>query len=122
MLNCGKHKCPSSCHQLSDHSKMLCRTVLSQNCAKGHSQTWKCHAGPPAVCAKCERERKDMIQKAQQALQDQLKRDEATQRHLREIAKIEEDINAINNSIKDARVASEQENIIKQRKRDLLAA
>lgn len=122
MLKCGLHKCTSSCHQLLDHSKVLCRTVLTQKCFNGHNQSWQCHAGAPPACSKCERDRKEAVKRAQRALEEKLKRDEKIQKHLKEVAKVEEEIEQITQSIKDARLDSEQRVILAQKRMDLAAA
>lgn len=122
MLKCGLHKCTSSCHQLLDHSKILCRTVLTQKCVHGHNQSWQCHAGAPLECFKCERDRKEAAKKAQKALEEKLKRDEKIQKYLREVARIDEEMEQITQSIKDARLDSEQKAILAQKQMDLAAA
>ena len=122
MLKCGLHKCTSSCHQLLDHSKILCRTVLTQKCLNGHGQSWQCHAGAPPACFKCERDRKEAVKRTQRALEEKLKRDEKIQKHLKEVAKVEEELEQIIQSIRDARLDSEQKAILAQKRMDLAAA
>jgi hypothetical protein len=122
MLKCGLHKCTSSCHQLFNHSKVLCRTVLTQNCSSGHNQSWQCHSGAPPACSKCERDRKDAVKRAQRALEEKIKRDEKIQKHLKEVAKVEEEMEQITQSMKDARLDSEQQAILAQKRMDLAAA
>ena len=122
MLKCGLHKCPSSCHQLVNHSNVLCRAVLTQKCNNGHNQSWRCHAGAPAACATCEREKKEAAKKAQRAFEEKLKRDEKIQKHLKEVAKADEEIEQINQRIQDARLDSEQKAILAQKQLDLAAA
>ena len=122
MLKCSLHKCPSSCHQLFNHSKILCRTVLTQNCPNGHNQSWQCHAGTPPACSKCERERKDAVKRAQKALEARRKQDEMTERHLKELEKIDEQMELLNQSLSDSRLGSEQQAILAQKRADLAAA
>lgn len=122
MLKCGLHNCTSSCHQLVDHSKILCRTVLNQKCIDGHNQSWQCHAGAPPACSKCERDRKEAVKRTQRALEEKLKRDEKIQKHQKEVARIEEEMEQITQSIKDARLDSEQKAILAQKRMDLAAA
>ena len=122
MLKCDLHKCPSSCHQLLDHSKVLCTAVLTQKCSNGHNQSWQCHAGAPPACSKCERDRKEAVKRTQRALEEKLKRDEKIQNHLKEVAKVEEEIEQITQSIKDAHLDSEQKAILTQKRMDLAAA
>lgn len=122
MLKCGLHKCISSCHQLLDHSNVLCRTVLTQKCNNGHNQSWECHAGAPPACFKCERDKKEAVKRTQRAFEEKLKRDEKIQKHLKEVAKVEEELEQIAQSIKDARLDSEQKAILAQKQIDLAAA
>jgi AAA domain len=122
MLKCGLHKCTSSCHQLLDHSRVLCRTVLTQKCFDGHDQSWQCHTGAPPTCFKCERDKKEAMKRTQRALKEKLRRDEKIQKHLKEVAKVEEEIEQITQSIKDARLDSEQNAILAQKRMDLAAA
>lgn len=122
ILKCGLHKCTSSCHQLLDHSKVLCRTVLTQKCSDGHNQSWQCHAGAPPACSKCERDRKEALKRTHRALEEKLKRDEKIQKHLKEVAKVEEEIEQITQGMKDARLDSEQKAILAQKRTDLAAA
>lgn len=122
MLKCGLHKCASSCHQLSNHARILCRIILTQKCSNGHSQQWQCHAGVPKACQKCERDRKEAAKEAQRALEEKLKRDEKIQKHLKKVAKLDEEMEQITRSIEDARLDSEQKAILAQKQMDLSAA
>lgn len=122
ILKCGLHKCTSSCHQLLNHSNIICRTVLTQKCNNGHNQRWHCHVGVPRVCPKCEHDKKEAAKRTQRALEEKLKRDEMIQKHLKEVAKVEEEIERINQGIKDARLDSEQKTILAQKQIDLAAA
>jgi hypothetical protein len=97
--------------------------VLKQKCSNGHAQSWHCHSGPaPGTCSTCERERKEAEKKAQKALKNQMKRDEQTQKHLKEVAKVQEEIDQITQSMKDAQLDSEQKAVLAQKKQDLAAA
>ena len=122
MLNCGRHKCTSSCHQLFDHSRIFCKTILTQKCPNGHSQQWQCHASAPKACQKCERDRKEAAKRAQRALEEKLKRDEKIQKHLKEVAKLDEEMEQLTRSMEDARLDSEQNSILAQKRMDLAAA
>lgn len=95
--------------------------VLKQKCSNGHNQSWKCHKGTPTVCSNCERERKEADKAAQKALDEKLRREEKTQRHLREIAKVDEEIEQLNQSMRDARLETEQQAILEQKRADLEA-
>jgi hypothetical protein len=95
---------------------------LTQKCLSGHSQSWQCHAGAPTACSKCERDRKEAVKRAQRTLEEKLKWDERTQTHLKEVAKVEEDMEQIAQSMKDARLDSEQRAVLTQKRMDLAAA
>lgn len=73
LLSCTMHYCPSSCHQLSDHSKMHCDFVFHTSCVNGHSRKWKCHDGPPATCARCVRDQKAAEKAAERAKAEEAK-------------------------------------------------
>ncbi|KAK2762566.1 hypothetical protein FQN54_000739 [Arachnomyces sp. PD_36] len=113
---------PCSCHQLFDHSKIRCMAILKQKCSNGHNQSWKCFSGAPLVCSNCENERKEAEKRAQNALEQKLKRDERTRKHLKEIAKIDEEIEQLTQDMADARLESEQKAIIDQKRADLEVA
>lgn len=122
MLKCGIHKCTSSCHQLSDHSKVLCKAGLAQQCSSGHKQSWQCHAGPPSTCYKCERDRKESEKRARIAVEEKLKRDEKDRRHQKELERIQEETEQVIRKMKDARLDAEQQSILAQKQKDLEAA
>jgi hypothetical protein len=124
LLKCGIHKCPSSCHQLFNHSKIRCKEVLTQSCPKGHPQTWHCNEGAsaPVACQKCERERKETEKRARKVVEDQKRRDEKTQKHLNEVAKLQEQIEKITQSMKDKRLDDEHDHVLAQMRKDLAAA
>lgn len=85
---------------------------------------WKCDQGTsaPVCCQKCEQERKGAEKRAQKAAEDQQKRDAKTQKHLGEIAKIQEGIDEITQSMKDKRLNDEHKIALAQKKKDLIAA
>jgi hypothetical protein len=62
------------------------------------------------------------VKRAQRALEEKLKRDERTQTHLKEVAKVEEEMEQIAQSMKDARLDSEQRAVLAQKRTDLAAA
>jgi hypothetical protein len=78
-------------------------------------------ASAPVPCQKCERERKETEKRAQKAAQDQQRRDTRTQKHLKEVAKIQEDIDRVTQSMKDKRLDDEQDNALAQMRKDLAA-
>ncbi|KAF2205315.1 P-loop containing nucleoside triphosphate hydrolase protein [Delitschia confertaspora ATCC 74209] len=55
-LNCGVHKCPQSCHQLSDHSRIPCTAIVTSACPKNHKLSRLCHESKSSSCPKCDTE------------------------------------------------------------------
>ena len=118
-LRCGLHKCTSSCHQLINHSKIRCKVVMTEKCPNNHSQSWQCYARAPPACRKCENDRKQAAKKAQKDLDEKLEREEKVQKHLKEVAKIEEEIAQITLSRETQRLANEQQAVLAQKRKDL---
>lgn len=85
---------------------------------------WHCHQGAsaPVACEKCERERKDIEKRARKAVEDQQRRDAKIQKHLKEVAEVQEETDKITQGMKDKRLNVEQENILAQKRKDLAAA
>jgi hypothetical protein len=121
LLKCDLHKCPSSCHQLFDHSKVPCKFIITRKCSNGHNQQWKCHAGAPPVCAKCENDRKQAEKKVQRDLAAKIKREEKVQTHLNELAKLDEQIAQFTQKMEDSRLNNEQQAVLTQKRKDLEA-
>ena len=118
-LACGIHSCQSKCHQLSDHSKMLCEEVLTSNCPNGHAQTWKCHQTQPLVCQICDREAKRAAEKLLKDFEKQKKRDAEQQAHDEKMAKIREKLDAQIQAQKDLQLAKDREAALKQQEQDV---
>lgn len=95
--------------------------VLTQQCSNDHRPSWKCHKGAPQACSKCEHEKKEAEKRAQRALVEKLRREEKTKKHLREIAKIEEEIEQLTQISRDANLEAEQKAILEQKRADLEA-
>lgn len=116
ILNCGVHACPSKCHQLSDHTKMLCNFTIVAKCAKGHRLTWPCHKGlTPIQCRQCEREQKQR----ERELAEQAKRDQEQEEHNRKMAELNAQIAQQQQSLQDGRVTEERKQAIEQKLKDL---
>lgn len=99
----------------------MCNFVLSQKCSNGHNQSWKCHAGTPPVCPKCEKDRKEALKKAQRDLEEKLKREERSKEHLKAIAQLDEQMAQITLDMKNSRTDREQQAILAQKRKDLEA-
>ena len=113
------HQCPQHCHQLHDHSKMLCEHVLESKCAKGHLQRYKCHANVPGTCRVCKRE----DERRQKELQAKLERDAKCEQeqadHSAKIAELDEQIRLVREEASDKQATEERAQALEQKKRDL---
>jgi hypothetical protein len=98
--------------------------MLKQPCPKGHSQTWQCNKGAsaPISCQRCDPERKEADKRARKLAENQQRRDAKAQRHLKDIAKIQEEIDNITQSMKDKSLNDEHGIALAQKKKDLAAA
>lgn len=122
MLICGIHKCPQRCHQLFDHSKTKCQSVLKDKCPKGHVKSWKCHETAPLSCHRCERDAKDLLIKQQKALEDQERRDKAEREHAKRMTQLDEELEVKRQVQRDAQLAKQRTLAIEQKKNDIAAA
>jgi hypothetical protein len=98
--------------------------MLKQPCPKGHSQTWQCNKGAsaPISCQRCDLERKEADKRARKLAEDQQRRDAKAQRHLKDIAKIQDEIDNITQSMKDKSLDNEHGIALAQKKKDLAVA
>lgn len=122
MLNCGIHTCPQRCHQLFDHSKMKCESVLKDKCPKGHVRSWRCHAKAPLLCDRCERDARDLQVKQRKALADQERREKADQEHGKRMAQLNEELEIQRRKQGEAQLANERNLAIQQKKNEIAAA
>jgi hypothetical protein len=119
MLNCGLHTCPQHCHQLSDHSQMLCERVIEFKCSNNHSQKRKCHKAKPATCSQCELDDQRRQREQQAALDRQDLEDKARAKHDADMTEIDRQIRLIKEQVNDSKLAEERARALNQRKRDL---
>ncbi|KAJ7583678.1 P-loop containing nucleoside triphosphate hydrolase protein [Mycena floridula] len=117
MLQCGVHSCPSKCHNLVDHSKMICDKIITAKCPEGHPLQWKCQK--PSVCQKCAQEQKIREKKQQAEFEQQERRDKDAREHAEWIARIDSEIAQERELMKDAALAEERANAIKLKEKDL---
>ncbi|KAG2138476.1 P-loop containing nucleoside triphosphate hydrolase protein [Suillus clintonianus] len=120
MLSCNVHPCPSKCHQLFDHSKVLCQQWLFGNCAAGvHKVAWECHRGPHTKCIACEinteRAEKQLLRDAEL----QQKRDAEQAAHDTRMAEKDARLKAEVEAIVDANIAKHREAMLKQKEREI---
>ena len=113
------HRCPQHCHQLHDHSKMLCEHVLEYKCVKGHLQRYKCHTNQPGTCRTCEREDKRRQKELQAELEREAKRDQEQAEHAVKLADLDRQIRLEREKVVDKQAAEERAQALEQKKRDL---
>ncbi|KAK0501721.1 P-loop containing nucleoside triphosphate hydrolase protein [Armillaria luteobubalina] len=119
-LICGKHVCPSKCHQRDDHSKMACNEIIRAQCPKGHDQSYKCTQGPAlGPCKKCERDAKAAEAQRQKDFERQKKQDEEEAEHHRQIKEFEDKLVEQQQLLRDAQIKEARKNEIRQKMQDL---
>ena len=121
MLSCKRHPCPSKCHQLADHSQMLCEQLSTDQCPAGHSQQWKCHKGPPPTCIKCERQQELAEKKRQERFALQERRDAEQRDHERQMAELEAKEARERETIRYAQEDKERKRALEQKRMDVEA-
>ena len=92
---------------------------MSSKCSEGHDQSWMCHKSPPTTCRKCETKAKLAEDKRQKEFALQQKRDADQQEHVRRMAEIDEKIAAESQAVRDANLAKDRANAIRQKEMDL---
>jgi hypothetical protein len=122
MLKCGLHKCPSKCHQISDHSRKLCKEILNLKCLNGHDQKWRCHESAPLSCRKCDQEEKDRKRKQTKAFEEQQRRERDQKEHTKRMAEVEEEIERLQQNRRDARLNEDRKKALDQKRKDLAEA
>jgi hypothetical protein len=122
LLRCGQHKCPSKCHQISDHSKMPCLFIMRSRCPNNHPQSWECHRGIPLTCRKCEQAAKAAEEKSRKDFELQQQRDADQLAHKQTMDALNEKIAKEEQIIKDIKLAEERENALRLKEKDLADA
>lgn len=98
---------------------MKCAHIVSNHCAAGHERSWKCHAGPPTGCIKCEQAAKRAEEKRQKKYALQQKRDAEQLAHTKAMTKLDEDIEQQAQAMQDERLKTERQAILRQKEADL---
>ena len=119
LLNCGVHPCPQSCHQLQDHSKMQCKSIVTSQCVNNHKVSRKCHDIAAAVCKKCEAAKRAQEKRRQRDHQLDQERQAKQEAYLAQLVEIKEEIEHQQRLLKNRAEATEQAAAIAQGKKDL---
>lgn len=121
MLNCGVHSCPFRCHQLQDHSKMKCKSIISLTCPKNHKISRECHdKAAAAICRKCEAEARALEKRRQRDYKLDQERQAKQQAYAARLAEIEEEIEHQKRVLKDQAEENNRQNALAQKKQDLV--
>lgn len=122
-LSCGIHTCPSKCHStpLVRHTQLPCQHIIEEQCLQGHLQSRKCHQ-TPFPCKKCEQEAALAERKRQKEFELQQKREAQQAEHERRLKELEDKIDAEVQIVKDAHLAQQRAQFLRQKQEDLNAA
>ncbi|KAH3974750.1 hypothetical protein HBI56_106880 [Parastagonospora nodorum] len=119
MLGCGIHPCPQRCHQLSDHSKMKCKAIVTSKCAQDHKVTRKCHDTAGATCQKCEAEARALERRRQRDHKLDQERQANQKAYAARLAEIEDEIEHQKRLLGDRAAEEERQKALAQKKQDL---
>lgn len=100
---------------------MKCQVPQQKKCAKGHKTNWRCFEDEPKTCKARERERKIEEARVKMAAEEQFRQEE-DRVHQKAVAKYDEDIQKIAQSVMDIRLRDERMKVITQKKQDLIRA
>ncbi|RPA83460.1 P-loop containing nucleoside triphosphate hydrolase protein [Ascobolus immersus RN42] len=120
-LICGKHDCPSSCHQISDHSKMQCNVMFKDTCSEGHKLQWRCYQNGPPICRKCEWEAEEKARKQKRDFELQEERDRKQKEYAKALEELDAKMEAERQRLADSRLDKQQRDALAQKKKDLEA-
>ena len=122
MLSCNSHACPSKCHQLHDHSKMKCISILTDVCSVGHRMSWKCCNQRPAACHTCHEKKKRDEERQRKEHQRLVAEALSRQEHDARMADLDAQIEAERQRMKDMSLQDDRDHAHKQKLIDLQKA
>ncbi|KZP30812.1 P-loop containing nucleoside triphosphate hydrolase protein [Athelia psychrophila] len=122
-LTCGIHTCLSKCHTLTKirHSEILCQQITQEHCPKGHAQSRKCHQ-PSVPCKACQKEAEILENTLRREFELQQRKEEQDLEHERRLKDLEERIEAEHQKVKDAQLAHQRAEALRQKEADLKEA
>jgi hypothetical protein len=92
MLICGVHTCRRRCHDLGNHSKVLCTSLVAVRCSRGHDLVRACHEASKPECEQCIKLDQILVKKIQDDLKEKRRREKEEAEHRAELAKIDAEI------------------------------
>ncbi|KAL5335223.1 AAA domain-containing protein [Aspergillus crustosus] len=117
-LNCGVHDCPHKCHQLSDHSKMQCPTVIEWICPRKHKLTEPCFK-QNGNCTRCADEDRELERRRQRDMALDAAREAKQKDYAQQLAQIQDEIAHERRLLQETRDEEERQRILQQRLDDL---
>ncbi|KAF2471116.1 P-loop containing nucleoside triphosphate hydrolase protein [Lindgomyces ingoldianus] len=119
MLNCGLHKCPQHCHNLKDHSKMACISIIKSTCPQKHKISRKCHDKSGAICHKCEAEARKQEERRQRDHKLEQEREAKQKHYANELSELQAEIEHEKWLVKDESDDRERQRVLAQHRQDL---
>ena len=117
-LNCGIHLCPQRCHQLFDHSKMECQTIVESTCPRMHRRSLPCFR-KDSICRKCDAEDREKERKKKRDQKLDAERDAKQQDYAQRLLELQDQISYEKRRLQDRAEQSDRENTIRQHQHDL---
>ncbi|KAJ9300137.1 hypothetical protein DTO271G3_2254 [Paecilomyces variotii] len=90
-LRCGIHECPSKCHQIVDHSKMICTRIVEWTCSRGHRSSQAC-SQVKGACRFCNEEDRAKERKRRRDLELDAERERRQREYTRKLAEAQDEI------------------------------
>ena len=118
LLSCGLHLCPSRCHQIVDHSKMKCETIVHVACSKKHKLRRLCYQ-TQLPCPKCEREARAQELKRQRDYQLERTREANQKKYEQELADIKDQTEHQRQVLRNKAEEEARQTHLKQARKDL---
>jgi hypothetical protein len=119
MLKCGLHTCPQYCHNLYDHSKMVCTIQIKSVCPQKHTMVLKCHEMGGTKCQKCEAEARKKEKRIQRDLDLEKEREARQKAYADELAELQAEIEHEKQYMKRELDDQERQNVLAQHRQDL---
>lgn len=101
---------------------MECNHLIQSKCPVNHVQSWKCHAGRPASCRRCENEKRSKEKLLQEEFERQQRREQKQREHAAELTRLDEEIQKLRETIVDGQMSKEMAQSLEQKKQDLADA
>lgn len=117
-LNCGIHNCPQRCHQLYDHSKMDCQTIVESVCPRSHRVTRRCFKAK-STCRKCEAEDDEKERIKQRDHELDMQREAKQKLYMQQLQEVQDEIALERRMLRDRAEQNDQESSLKQHRQDL---